>query len=371
MLRVSVILLKRRGAGIVGLPNIGKSTLFNALTCSQQAKTGNFPFCTIDANLARVPVYDERLRKLAAFTGAQKIVDVEVDLADVAGLIAGASKGEGLGNKFLNDIRPCNIILHLVRCFESAKDGFDAPHPLEDIAVIMNELVLADLDVMEKRHQKLSRAKKATDPEVLFGKRVVDWLTEGKPVKDMPLSKSQPMEATWVRDYALLSSKPMMYVLNVDDESVKSGNAFSKTVEDAFGTGSNTVRVSAAIEEQTSQMGNREERMEFLKAYDIDVPSADILMSRVHEMLDLQSFFTVGPLMAHGWSVRKGATAKEASGEIHGDFETHFVAAKVAPWESFITGANLASSELKMDRVTDKYVMKDGDVFIVEHNARK
>jgi ribosome-binding ATPase len=371
MYRCNLVLLKRRGAGIVGLPNIGKSTLFNALTCSQQAKTGNFPFCTIDANLARVPVYDERLRKLAAFTGAQKIVDVEVDLADVAGLIAGASKGEGLGNKFLNDIRPCNIILHLVRCFESAKDGFDAPLPLNDIAVIMNELVLSDLELMEKRHGKLARGKKATDPEVIFSKKVVDWLTEGKPVKDLPLSKSQQaLEASWVKEYDLLSSKPMLYVLNVDDESVKSGNAFSKIVEDAFGQ-QNTVRVSAAIEEQTSQMGNREERMEFLKAYDIDVPSADVLMGRVHTMLDLQSFFTVGPLMAHGWSVKRGATAKEASGEIHGDFEKHFLSAKVARWDKFVTCANLASAEMLMEGVGDKYVMQDGEVFIVQHDARK
>lgn len=370
MMFATRFLLKRRGAGIVGLPNIGKSTLFNALTCSQQAKTGNFPFCTIDANLARVPVYDERLRKLAAFSGAQKIVDVEVDLADVAGLIAGASKGAGLGNKFLSDIRHCNIILHLVRCFESAKNGFDAPRPLDDISTILNELVLADLDVMEKRHGKLHRNKKASDPEVLFSRRVVDWLSEGKPAKDLPLQKSQlHLENQWLKELSLLSAKPMLFVLNVDDESVKSGNEFSKMVEDSFG--GNTVRVSAAIEEQTAQMGNREERMQFLEAYDIVVPSADVLMSKVHSMLNLQSFFTVGPLMAHGWSVRKGASVKEASGEIHGDFEKHFVSARVSPWEMFTSSANLASAEMKMDQVNEKYLIHDGDVLIVEHSAKR
>lgn len=359
------VLLQRRGAGIVGLPNIGKSTLFNALTCSQQAKTGNFPFCTIDANLSKVAIYDERLRTLASFTKSQRIVDVELDLADVAGLIAGASKGAGLGNKFLNDIRPCTVVLHMVRCFESVKDGFDAPSPLEDISVIINELVLSDMDFMEKRYHKI-KSRKASDGELVFTKKVLDWLSEGRPAKDLKLASVD--ERRWFAEFGLLSGKPMMYVLNVDDGSVKSGNAFSKVVENAFGV-DQTVRVSANIEEQTSQF-SREERLSFLREYDIDRPSGEVLMEKVfRNMLHMQSFFTVGPLMSHGWAIPAGSTSRQASGEIHGDFAEHFVKAKVMQWDKFVTHANLAHAEAMMDVVNEKYVMQDGDVMIVEHNA--
>lgn len=358
--------LWRRGAGIVGLPNIGKSTLFNALTCSQQAKTGNFPFCTINANLSKVAVYDERLRTLAKFTGAQKIVDVEIDLADVAGLIEGASKGAGLGNKFLADIRPCNIILHMVRCFESAKDGFDTPTPIQDIAVITNELVLADLDVMEKRFHK-NKSKKSTDPELLFCKKALDLLSDGKPMTHMNIKSIE--EKKLVHEYGLLSAKPTLYVLNVDDVSLAKGNKYSAMVEQEYGE-SNTVRVSAAIEEQTSQF-TREECLEFLREYGIARPSGELLLRRVYDLLHLQSFFTVGPLMSHGWSVEKGATAKQAAGEIHGDFEEHFLNAKVMQWDALIKCANLASAEMLMTTVDAKYVMQDGDVMIVNHSANR
>ena len=365
MLQASRI-LNRRGAGIVGLPNIGKSTFFNAMTCSQQAKTGNYPFCTIDANLAKVGVYDDRLRRLAAFTGAQKIIDVDVDLADVAGLIEGASKGLGLGNKFLNDIRPCNVVLHMVRCFESPKDGFDTPDPLQDISTIINELIFADVEMMDKRHAKY-RSRKANDPELLFSKKVLDWLSDGKPVETFKTGNAQ--EQQWLKEYGLLTAKPTIFVLNVDDASVAAGNAFSKLVEEKYGE-DRTCRVSAAVEEQTSQF-SREERLVFLQEYGIQRPAGEVLLEKVYRLLKLQSFFTVGPLMAHGWSVVQGATAKEASGEIHGDFATHFIAAKVMPWEKFIQCPNLASAELQMTRVDSKYIMQDGDVMIVEHSAGK
>jgi len=350
----------------VGLPNVGKSTLFNALTRSQQAKTGNYPFCTIDANLAKVSVYDERLRTLAAFSGAQKIVDVEIDLADVAGLIAGASKGAGLGNKFLNDIRPCNIVLHMVRCFESAKDGFDAPTPLDDIAVIDNELILADLDLMEKRYSK-NKSKKSNDPELLFCKQLLEWLSNGKPARDMKGLTAENRRL--IHEYSLLSAKPTLYCLNVDDGSVRDGNSFSKLVESAFGE-RNTVRVSAAIEEQTAQF-TRDETLAFLKEYQIDQPSGEILLRKVYDLLSLQSFFTVGPLMAHGWSFVKGASARDASGEIHTDFREHFVKAKVMQWDAFSKCPNLPTAESRMDIVNEKYIMQDGDVLIVEHSARR
>ncbi|KAG8346221.1 putative 50S ribosome binding GTPase putative B Protein of unknown function (DUF933) [Trypanosoma vivax] len=359
-------LYRRRGAGIIGLPNVGKSTLFNALTCSQQAKTGNFPFCTIDANLARVPVVDDRLRQLARFAKAQKVVDVEIDVADVAGLIEGASRGAGLGNKFLADIRPCAVLLHMVRCFESVKDGFVAPTPLEDINTIINELVLADLEVMEKVLHKYEKTRKADDSALQFCKRTVSWLQEGKPASSIELRGAD--EERQLHQYQLLSTKPMMFVLNTDEVSVANGNQHTAAVEGAFGL-ERTCRVSASLEEQTSQLSSRDERLLFLAEYNIDVPRGELLLRHAYRLLRLHSFFTVGPQMAHGWTTRVGATAREASGEIHSDMERYFMGARVMSWDRFIQMPNLEAAELNMAKVDGRYVMQDGDVFIVEHNA--
>lgn len=371
MLRRSWWLRKRRAAGIVGLPNVGKSTLFNALTCSQLAKTGNFPFCTIDANTSKVPVIDPRLRDLAKFTGAEKIVDVEVDLTDVAGLIAGASKGAGLGNKFLNDIRTCTVILHTVRCFESEKEGFDTPHPIDDIHVIVSELVLSDLEVVEKKVHKVHKTKKSNDVEYNFLKRLQQWLEDGKAAAEMPSKvKLSTAELGFLQSYDLLSNKPMMFVLNVDEGAVKEGNTFSREVEKAFGP-QRTCRISAAVEEQTAQLASGEERLMFLEEYGIDVPRGEVLMQQVYQLLKLQSFFTVGPKMAHGWTVTQGSTARQAAGEIHSDFEKNFVRAKVMAWDEFIKKPNLESAEMQMRVVNDSYEMKDGEVMIVDHNTSR
>ncbi|KAK7195950.1 GTP binding protein [Novymonas esmeraldas] len=371
MLRRSAALWRRRAAGIIGLPNVGKSTLFNALTCSQLAKTGNFPFCTIDANTSKVPVVDTRLRTLARFTGAARVVDAEVDLTDVAGLIAGASKGAGLGNKFLADIRTCTVLLHTVRCFESAKEGFDTPHPLDDIHTIVSELVLSDLEVVERRIHKVRRTKTAHDVELALLERLLRWLEEGRAAADMPdAARLSAAEAKLLLSYDLLSSKPMMFVLNVDEGAVKDGNALSREVESAFGE-ARTCRISAAVEEETAQLASREERLLFLAEYGIDVPRGEVLMSRVYALLRLQSFFTVGPKMAHAWTVPHGSTARQAAGEIHSDFEENFVRAKVMAWDAFAAKPNLESAELQMRVVDGKYVMQDGDVFVVEHNTAR
>jgi GTP-binding protein YchF len=364
MLRATV-LARRRGCGIVGLPNIGKSTLFNAITGTQLAKTGNYPFCTIDANLAKASLYDERARALAKFTGAEKIVDVEIDVADVAGLIAGASKGEGLGNKFLNDIRPVNIVLHMLRCFECSKDGFDAPDPLSDIATIENELVLADIESLERRLVKF-RSRKSGDAELVFARRVHEHLSDGRSARTVKAAAKE--EAAWLRDMQLLSAKPQLFVLNVDEESVVNGNSFSRAVEAKVGAGS-VVRVCSLIEEQTA-MFSRADRMEFLSEYGITDPAADQLLRKVYDMLDLQTFFTAGPKMVHGWAIPRGTTAQQAAGEIHGDFAKHFVRGKTMQWDRFVTFRSCKEAEHALGAVVAKDALVDGDVFVVEHHAR-
>ncbi|CCW70502.1 unnamed protein product [Phytomonas sp. Hart1] len=381
MLRSTNLCFRRRSAGIIGLPNVGKSTLFNALTCTQLAKTGNFPFCTIDANISKVPVLDKRLRALASFTGAKTVIDVEVDLVDVAGLIEGASKGIGIGNKFLADIRLCSVLLHMVRCFESARDGFGTPTPLEDTKIVLNELLLSDLEVMEKKIHKAGKMGKSS--EVAFMRRVAAGLESGIPARDLrgPSATSfacavarqkkvtlTPEEERWLNSYQLFSDKPMIFVLNVEESSVKEGNTFSRTVEEAYGA-DRTCRISASFEEQLSQMDSHHDRLLFLEEYGIDTPCSEFLIKRAYDLLRLQSFFTVGPVMAHGWTVAYGSSAREAAGEIHSDFEKHFLSAKVLPWDVFIKKPNLESAEMQMQKVDATYKMRDGDIMIVKHGA--
>ena len=236
---------------------------------------------------------------------------------------------------------------------------------LADIAVITNELVLADLEVMEKRLAKV-KSKKPSDPEAAFVKRALAWLEDGRPLNGM---KHEPSDAAFAREYGLLSMKPRIFVLNVDDESVAQGNNYSRVVEEVYGE-SQTCRISASIEEQTAQF-TRDEQIKFLDAYGITAPRTELLMRKVYSALCLQSFFTVGPQMAHGWAIERGATVREASGEIHSDFAENFVRARVLGCEQYMLCPNVAAAEARMDVVNDKYVMCDGDVLIVEHSAQK
>lgn len=393
--------LQRSSAGLVGLPNVGKSTLFNSLTCSSLAKTGNFDFCTIDPNKGKVAVIDEQLEKCAKFAGSKKIYHSEVDVVDVAGLIKGASQGAGLGNKFLADIRPVTNILHVVRCFESEREGFDRPHPIDAIATIDAELVLADLESVEKRVAKNKRTgggaaaadssanqKDAVFDEAVFARQVLEFLGDGKPARDIPSIQPLPPLGPNEREsdarkkqhrliaqrrealdtMQLLSAKPTIFVLNVDEEAMVNGNEFSRMVENHVGA-ERCVKVCSLIEEQTAQM-DRVERLAFLKdGYGIERPAVEDLMRRVYDLLKMQSFYTIGPQMAKAWPIRRGTTARQAAGEIHGDFEKHFKCAKIAPWHRFITAANLGTAEAKMFEVSGSYEMVDGDVMVVEHNA--
>lgn len=361
--------LRRLGCGIVGLPNIGKSTLFNAMTSSNLAKVGNYPFCTIHANRGKAITYDARLRTLAAFSGAQKIVDVEVDVTDVAGLIEGASKGEGMGNAFLADIRGVSLILHTVRCFADDRNGFDAPDPSKAIHTIDNELILSDCAVVEKYVGKVKKTMKPGSKELVFAERLLDFLFEGKSARDFSCKDVQ--ETGWLhgKELGLLSVKPVLYILNVDERSMKEGNAYSKEVEAAKGT-DRCLRVCCSVESDVSQM-DREERLSFLKEYGRDHPAVEDVSFRAHSLLDLVSFFTVGPQMAHAWSVPRNATVRTAAGAIHTDFETHFRKAKVMAWSEFVTHKSLKDAEAAMNVVQEDHVIADGDVMIVAHGAQR
>ena len=361
MLRLSRLSWSR-GAAIVGLPNIGKSTLFNALTATKLAKTGNYPFCTIKPNVSKADVYDERLEKLSKFSGAKQVVNVSVELTDVAGLIAGSSKGKGLGNQFLGDIRSCQCVLHLVRCFENSES--DKADPLSDITTIRDELCLSDMQTMDKLVAKLKKQRKPDDPELLFCERVSGELAKG--AMALGLAKSDT-ESKWLSEFGLLTAKKSMFVLNVDDESITKGNAWTDAVQAAFPTVP-SFRICATLEDELADLP-QPEQAELLKAYGLQSTQTAVLLRRVRQLLGYESFFTVGPLTAHGWSFRTGATARQAAGVIHTDFEKHFLRARVLQWSEFVTSSTLDHAERRMRAVDAPHIMTDGDVFVCDHNA--
>eukprot|EP00759_Apiculatamorpha_spiralis_P051336 PhF_6_TR5187/c0_g1_i1/m.7462/K06942/ychF; ribosome-binding ATPase len=368
--------MSKRSCGIVGLPNVGKSTFFNAMTASKIAATGNFPFCTIKANISKIPVYDQRLTMLQSFCRSEKIVPSEIGIADVAGLIAGAHKGEGLGNQFLNDIRNVNVVLHMVRCFEDQDNGFPEPTPVKDIHVINSELILADLAVVEKRATRMKVVKKKDDPELEALLGLADHLQNGKPARSFfPLDSNtgevaDSFSKKLVLDLQLLSQKPVVYIMNLHESAfARDTEKYRNIICQEFEVEPvHVIPACAAIEEQTSQMCE-EDRKQFLEEYGLSVPTARAVTRVVYDLLGLQTFFTVGPIMAHSWSIRKGTTAKKAAGEIHSSFDEHFKAARTLAWDKFITFPSLAAAEEAMEVRNASYVLGDGEVMLVYHNS--
>ncbi len=361
--------------GIVGLPNVGKSTLFNALTETQAAQAANYPFCTIEPNVGNVAVPDPRLDKLAAIAGSQKIIPTQLAFVDIAGLVRGASQGEGLGNQFLGNIREVDAIVHVLRCFEDD----DIQHvenkvdPISDAETVETELLLADLESLEKRVPGLVKRGQQGDKESKIGASVLgkalELLREGKPARLTEPADDE--EARVLAQAQLLTSKPVLYVCNVDEGSAATGNAFSARVfEKAKAEGAEAVVVSAAIESELVGM-DHDGRMEFLSDLGLEETGLARVIRAGYDLLHLITFFTVGPKEARAWTVEVGSKAPQAAGEIHSDFERGFIRAETIAYDDYIAlnGEAGARDAGKLRQEGKEYVVQDGDVLHFKFNV--
>ena len=362
--------------GIVGLPNVGKSTLFNAIT-QAGAESANYPFCTIEPNVGVVAVPDDRLEKLAELYESKKLVPTAIEFYDIAGLVKGASKGEGLGNKFLSHIREVEAIVHVVRCFEDSNvvhvDG--NVNPIRDIETINLELIFSDMEMLERRlakSQKAAKSDKTLAAEVDLIKTVLDTLESGKSARTLDLSDD---EKAIVKSFNLLSSKPIIYVANVSEEEVADDakdNPYVKQVREFAQTeDAEVVVVSAKIEEEISQF-DKEEKIEFLKDMGLDKSGLDKLIQASYKLLGLISFLTAGPMESRAWTIKDGTKAPQAGGKIHSDIERGFIRAETKSFDDLVVhGGNMASAKEKgLVRSEGKeYVMKDGDVVLFRFNV--
>ncbi|MCT8161871.1 redox-regulated ATPase YchF [Pseudoruegeria sp. SHC-113] len=360
--------------GIVGLPNVGKSTLFNALTRTAAAQAANFPFCTIEPNVGDVAVPDARLDTLAGIAGSKQIIPARMTFVDIAGLVKGASKGEGLGNQFLANIRETDAIAHVLRCFE---DG-DVTHvdgrvdPVADAETIETELMLADMESIEKRLQNITRKVRGGDKEAVQQERLLKAamaaLEEGRPARTVEVDAE---DAKAWKNLQLLTTKPILYVCNVDEGSAAEGNEFSAKVKAmAEEQGAAHVIISAQIEEEISQLDAEEAEM-FLSEMGLEEAGLDRLIRAGYQLLNLQTYFTVGPKEARAWTIRKGALAPQAAGVIHGDFERGFIRAETIAYNDYVTlgGEQPAKDAGKMRAEGKTYTVADGDVIHFLFNA--
>ncbi len=362
--------------GIVGLPNVGKSTLFNALTSTAAAEAANFPFCTIEPNSGRVGVPDDRLEQLAKVAGSAKIIPTQLEFVDIAGLVRGASKGEGLGNQFLGNIREVDAIVHVLRCFENDNITHvdNSIDPLRDAETVETELMLSDLESLEKREQALIKKARGQDKEAkatldLVGK-CLEVLREGKPARIVERADAE--EEKRFQMLQLLTSKPVLYVCNVEEESAAEGNSLSaKVFEKAASEGARAVVISAQIEEEVSKLDSDEEKAEFLESLGLEETGLARVIREGYKLLNLLTFFTIGPKEARAWTVRIGSKAPQAAGAIHTDFERGFIKAETIAYEDYVSceGENGAKDAGKMRQEGKEYIVNDGDVFHFRFNV--
>ncbi len=362
--------------GIVGLPNVGKSTLFNALLKTQQAEAANYPFCTIEPNIGKVGVPDKRLDGLAKLAGSAEIIPTQLEFVDIAGLVKGASKGEGLGNQFLANIREVDAIVYMLRCFEDGNithvEG--SVDPLRDWEIIETELILADLESLEKRKEGLVKKVRGGDKDAKALAEMVEkaltLVSDGHPARMLELS--DPAEKKLFKQLQLLTSKPVMVVCNVDEDSAASGNALSaKAQEGARAKGVPSVIISAKIEAEVAGLESAEEQQEFLEALGLEETGLGQIIRTGYGLLELITFFTVGPKEARAWTVHNGALAPEAAGVIHTDFEKGFIRAETIAYDDYVAhnGENGAKEAGKLRLEGKEYPVKDGDVFHFRFNV--
>ena len=359
--------------GIVGLPNVGKSTLFNALTQTASAQAANYPFCTIEPNIGRVNVPDDRLEKLAKIAGSAQIIPNQIEFVDIAGLVRGASKGEGLGNQFLSHIREVDAIINVIRCFEDenithVENSID---PIRDIELIQLELILADLESLEKRIPNLEKKLK-TDKEVAIqidmAKRVLEVLKNSQSARNVELKNSD--EEKILKNLQLITSKPQMFVCNLNEQDLL-GNKYSQLVEDyAKKNNFKVLKICAQIEAEVAGLETIEEKNEFLQAVGLNETGLSLIIKNSFALLDLISFFTVGPKECHAWTVKRGSNAPKSAGVIHSDFEKGFIRAETISFQDYITfnGEEGAKIQGKVRLEGKEYITQDGDIFHFRFN---
>ena len=353
--------------GIVGLPNVGKSTLFNALTNSSKAQAANFPFCTIDPNIGIVSVPDHRIDKLVEISNSKKKINTTISFVDIAGLVEGASKGEGVGNKFLSHIREVDAIIHMIRCFESddIQNVNPTVDPVRDLEIIETEMKLADLESIQKRLDK--KNKKNVDIEELklleVAQKIID--EDG----DLKLITNE-FDEKLLKSSGLLSTKPKLYVCNVDEESIESGNKYTDDFMKKFDE-KNTLVISADIENQINQLEDENEKKNYMKMINMSETGLNSLIRKGYELLSLQTFFTSGPEETRAWTITKESTAPNAAGEIHSDFEKGFIRAETISYEDFLNNQGwLKSKEAGKMRLEGKdYIVNDGDILNFRFNT--
>ena len=352
--------------GIIGLPNVGKSTLFNALTESNKAEVANYPFATIEPNVGRVAVPDDRLNILAKISKSEKIIPTYIDFVDIAGLVKGASSGEGLGNKFLSHIREVDAIIHVVRCFKDNNITHinNDVSPLKDIETIKTELLLADIEVLERKIQSLQKKQKSGDKKIIYELKILSNLL--KKIDENLSNNLYESEIKIIDELNLITTKPTMYICNVDEKSILKGNNFSKLVHSkALSENNVSINISASIEAQISELENEEEKLEFINDLDLKETTLNRLIKSGYNLLNLITFFTSGPEETRAWTVEKNTEVSIAAGKIHSDFQKGFIRAETIKYEDYkkFNGELGVKEAGKLKQEGKGYIVKDGDIF--------